>query len=80
MSILGTGIQEGLLLKPVRYQWAMDLYEQAVAPKKLIIQRHTTHYEAYEAYAGEVIPQMVEWAQRHLAVEDLEVREMPGPS
>src|SRR5437763_13835623 len=31
MSILGTGIQEGLLLKPVRYQWAMDLYEQAVA-------------------------------------------------
>ena len=30
-SILGTGISEGLLLKPVRYQWAMDLYEQAVA-------------------------------------------------
>jgi ribonucleoside-diphosphate reductase beta chain len=31
MGILGTGIQEGLLLKPVKYQWAMDLYEQAVA-------------------------------------------------
>lgn len=31
MSILGTGIQEGLLLKPIRYQWAMDLYDQAVA-------------------------------------------------
>ena len=31
MGILGTGIQEGLLLKPVRYQWAMDLYDQAVA-------------------------------------------------
>lgn len=30
-SILGTGIQEGLLLKPVTYQWAYDLYEQAVA-------------------------------------------------
>jgi len=30
-QILGTGISEGLLLKPVRYQWAMDLYEQAVA-------------------------------------------------
>ena len=30
-SILGTGISEGLLLKPVRYQWAMDLYDQAVA-------------------------------------------------
>ena len=30
-TILGTGISEGLLLKPVRYQWAMDLYDQAVA-------------------------------------------------
>lgn len=29
--ILGTGIQEGLLLKPIRYGWAYDLYNQAVA-------------------------------------------------
>lgn len=31
MGILGRGIQDGLLLKPVKYQWAMDLYDQAVA-------------------------------------------------
>ena len=31
MGILGTGIQDGLLLKPVKYQWAMDLYDQAIA-------------------------------------------------
>jgi ribonucleoside-diphosphate reductase beta chain len=31
VGILGTGIQDGLLLKPVKYQWAMDLYNQAVA-------------------------------------------------
>jgi len=31
VGILGTGIQDGLLLKPVKYQWAMDLYDQAVA-------------------------------------------------
>ncbi len=31
MGILGTGIQEGLLLKPIKYQWAYDLYNQAVA-------------------------------------------------
>lgn len=31
MGILGTAIQDGLLLKPVHYQWAMDLYDQAVA-------------------------------------------------
>ena len=30
-GILGTGISEGLLLKPVTYQWAMDLSDQAVA-------------------------------------------------
>ena len=30
-GILGTGIQDGLLLKPVHYQWAMDLYDQAIA-------------------------------------------------
>ena len=30
-GILGTGIREGLLLKPVTYPWAMDLYNQAVA-------------------------------------------------
>lgn len=31
MKILGTGIQDGLLLKPIHYQWAYDLYNQAVA-------------------------------------------------
>lgn len=30
-GILGTGISEGLLLKPVSYPWAYDLYNQAVA-------------------------------------------------
>ncbi|HWC22083.1 MAG TPA: ribonucleotide-diphosphate reductase subunit beta [Flexivirga sp.] len=30
-SILGTGIEDALLLKPIRYQWAYDLYNQAVA-------------------------------------------------
>ncbi|GAB3929247.1 ribonucleoside-diphosphate reductase subunit beta [Microlunatus endophyticus] len=30
-GILGTGISEGLLLKPVKYQWAYELYNQAVA-------------------------------------------------
>ncbi len=30
-GILGSGVQDGLLLKPINYQWAMDLYNQAVA-------------------------------------------------
>jgi ribonucleoside-diphosphate reductase beta chain len=31
MGILGKSLEDGLLLKPVKYQWAMDLYNQAVA-------------------------------------------------
>lgn len=30
-GILGSGVQDGLLLKPIKYQWAFDLYNQAVA-------------------------------------------------
>jgi len=30
-GILGTGVQDGLRLKPIKYKWAMDLYNQAVA-------------------------------------------------
>jgi ribonucleoside-diphosphate reductase beta chain len=30
-GILGSGLRDGLSLKPVHYQWAYDLYEQAIA-------------------------------------------------
>lgn len=30
-GILGSGLRDGLQLKPIRYQWAYDLYTQAVA-------------------------------------------------
>jgi len=30
-GILGSGLRDGLQLKPIRYQWAYDLYNQAVA-------------------------------------------------
>jgi dipeptidyl aminopeptidase/acylaminoacyl peptidase len=40
---------------------AVALYEQAGAPKRLIMQRHTTHYAAYQQYGAEVIPEIVGW-------------------
>jgi fermentation-respiration switch protein FrsA (DUF1100 family) len=40
---------------------AEQLYEAARPPKKLVIQRGTTHYAAYKQYAGVVIPMMVDW-------------------
>jgi len=31
LGILGSGVRDGLQLKPVRYEWAYRLYNQAVA-------------------------------------------------
>lgn len=55
---------------------AMALFEAAPRPKKLIMQHNTTHYAAYEQYADEVIPEMVDWFTRHLSAEALDVREI----
>ena len=54
---------------------AEALFEAAGGPKKLIMQRHTTHYAAYKQYGDEVIPQIVEWFDRHLSSRRLDVRE-----
>ncbi len=55
---------------------ARQLYAAASAPKKLVIQRNTTHYAAYAQYASEVIPMMVEWLRSLvLRDDDIEVRE-----
>ena len=48
---------------------AVQLYEAASTPKRLVLQHGTTHYAAYKQYAGEVIPLMVEWL-RALVRED----------
>ena len=42
---------------------AERLYEAARPPKKLVIQRDTTHYAAYKQYASVVIPLMVDWIE-----------------
>lgn len=52
---------------------AEQLYEAARPPKKLVIQRDTTHYAAYKRYAGVVIPMMVDWL-RALVLGDGSVR------
>jgi hypothetical protein len=40
---------------------ATALYEAARGPKRLVIQRHTTHYAAYDQYWETVTPLIVEW-------------------
>ena len=55
---------------------AEQLYAAAQRPKKLVLQRNTTHYAAYTQYAGLVIPMMVEWLRALvLRDDDIEVRE-----
>ncbi len=54
---------------------AISLYEAAGEPKKLIMQRHTTHYAAYEKYGDTVTPQIVDWFRKHLTRGSLEIRE-----
>lgn len=52
---------------------ATALYERAVAPKKLIMQRHTTHYAAYATYGDQVTPAIVEWFRTHMKRGTLEI-------
>ena len=55
---------------------AERLYEAAPSPKRLIMQRNTTHYAAYKQYGPQVIPLMVEWLEsRVLRDDDIEVRD-----
>ncbi|MBO2449996.1 alpha/beta fold hydrolase [Actinomadura barringtoniae] len=45
---------------------AERVYAAARGPKELIMQRHTTHYAAYDRYWETVTPRIVAWFDRHL--------------
>jgi dipeptidyl aminopeptidase/acylaminoacyl peptidase len=53
---------------------SVALYEAAVAPKKLIMQRHTTHYAAYQEYGDQVTPEIVAWFAQHFDGGALQTR------
>ncbi len=57
---------------------AVALYDRAMAPKKLIMQRDTTHYAAYAQHGDEVVPQIVEWFDTYLTHGSLEISEDRG--
>jgi hypothetical protein len=59
---------------------ATALYEAASAPKKLIMQRHTTHYAAYEQYGDQIAPEIVGWFTKYLDRNALEVHAQEGDS
>lgn len=45
---------------------AHELYDAVAGPRQLVIQRHTSHYAAYEQYADVVVPKIVAWFRRYL--------------
>jgi hypothetical protein len=45
---------------------AQALYEAAVGPRQLIMQRHTSHYAAYDRYWESVTPRIVAWFDKYV--------------
>ncbi len=57
---------------------AERLYRAARGPKSLIIQRHTSHYAAYDQYWEQVTPRIVSWFRQHVRPASLLVRSPGG--
>lgn len=53
---------------------AVGLFEAAAGPKALVMQRHTTHYAAYDQYWTVVTPRIVDWFDRYLRNGDVVVQ------
>lgn len=53
---------------------AIALHEAAAGSKRLVVQRHTTHYAAYDKYWQLVTPRIVDWFDRHLRAGSVLVR------
>ena len=57
---------------------AIALYDAAPEPKKLILQRQTTHYAAYAQHGDVVIPEIVDWFRAHLGPRSVEAHTPTG--
>lgn len=54
---------------------ASALYQRAGSPKKLLRQTNTTHWEGYTENFDEVSSQMIDWFNRYMRTESIEVYE-----
>ena len=59
---------------------AVSLYDAATGPRELIMQRHTTHYAAYDQYWELVTPRIVDWFQTHLRSGHVAIRSASSSS
>lgn len=58
---------------------AVKLFEAATGARELVMQRHTTHYAAYDQYWEQVTPRIVGWFAAHLNAGDVVVRSANPP-
>ena len=56
-------------------QQSFDLYEKAHEPKKLVLYKKTTHYGIYNDYFDDVAANIVDWYNRHLKYNKVEITE-----
>lgn len=72
-GLMVIGVADDAVTPTDHAEW---LYAAAQRPKRLVLQRNTTHYAAYKQYASEVIPMMVEWLRTLVLRDDgIEVRD-----
>jgi uncharacterized protein len=57
---------------------AQLLYDAAAGPRALIMQRHTSHYAAYDKYWEIVTPRIVDWFETYLVSGPVEVHSSPA--
>ncbi len=57
------------------FDHSVRLFERAGAPKRLVVQRETSHYRAYDDYHAVVTPMIVEWFDRHMTYSPVVVHE-----
>lgn len=57
---------------------AVRIYEAVRGPRRLVMQRHTTHYAAYDKYWQTVTPTIVEWFDTYLRTDNVVVSTHPG--
>lgn len=58
---------------PAEQSW--NLFHKAGGPKRLVIQKSTTHYAAYEKYFSEVSTEVVQWFDYYLKPQDTVTRQ-----
>jgi len=58
---------------------ATALYERAGPPKRIVRQADTTHYRSYDENLRELLREMIDWYDEHLAYSSIQAREAALP-